>query len=84
VERYLRDNFGGAGSARKSSWYDHVVEVDVSGATTTIRTDLSRNRSTVRLAGQICMAVRGSIAGSTDSVRVITLTGGTLLAECVP
>jgi hypothetical protein len=83
VERYLRDNFGGAGGESKSAWYGHVVEIVVSGATTTIKTDLSGNRAGKRNARQICVAVRGSIPGITDSVRVTALAG-TTLAKCVP
>ena len=79
VERYLRDNFGGA----KSDWYDSVVEIGVSRETTTIKTDLPDDRAGKRQARQICLNVRGSIPGLTDTVRVTEL-GGSTLAKCVP
>jgi hypothetical protein len=82
VERYLRENFRRSGA--KGGWYDHVVEVAVSGGTTTVRTDLSGNRAGRSLAKQICLDVRGSIPGLTDIVRVTELAQSSTLARCVP
>jgi hypothetical protein len=84
VERYLRDNFGGTGSATKAEWYDHVVEVSVSGTATTVRTDLPADRAGRRQARQICEAVRGTIPGLTDEVHVTGLAAGNAYASCVP
>jgi hypothetical protein len=86
VERYLRENFGGGGGGdnARAGWYDHVVEVAASGETTTIRTDLSDNRAGRRLAKEICVDVRGSIPGITDTVRVTGLARPGTLATCVP
>jgi hypothetical protein len=84
VERYLRDSFGGAGAEPKSDWYDHVVEVSVSGTTTTVRTDLPDSGSGKRQARQICQAVRGTVPGLTDEVRITGLKTGGMLASCVP
>jgi hypothetical protein len=84
VERYLRDNFGGAGAEPKSDWYDHLVEVSVSGTTTTVRTDLPDSDSGTRQARRICLDVRGSLPGITDSVRVTGLAANSELAKCVP
>jgi hypothetical protein len=84
VERYLRENFGGGGGGAKTVWYDHVEEVAVSGATTTVKTDLSDDRAGRRLGKQICLDVRGSIPGITDTVRVTGSAGGSTLARCVP
>ena len=84
VERYLRDNFGGTGSGTKTRWYDHVVEVSVSGTATTVRTDLSGDRAGKKQAREICESVRGAIPGLTDEVRVTGLAAGSALASCVP
>jgi hypothetical protein len=84
VERYLRDNFGGTGSGTRAEWYDHVVEVSVSGTATTVKTDLPAGRAGKRQARQICESVRGAIPGVTDEVRVTGLAAGSVLANCVP
>lgn len=84
VERYLRDNFSGTGSGTKSRWYDHVVEVSVRGTTTTVRTDLSDDRTGRTMAREICKAVRGSLPGLTDAVLVTGPATHGELAKCVP
>jgi hypothetical protein len=84
VERYLRDNFGGTGSGTKAEWYDHVVQVSVSGTATTVETDLPSGHAGKRQARQICESVRGTIPGLTDEVRVTGPGAGGTLASCVP
>ena len=84
VERYLRDNFSGAGSESKAAWYGHVVGVSVSGSATTVKTDLPAGRAGKRQARQICESVRGTIPGLTDEVHVTGLAAGSDLASCVP
>jgi hypothetical protein len=84
VERYLRDNFGGTGSGTKAEWYDHVVEVSVSGTVTTVKTDLPTGHAGKKQARQICDSVRGTIPGLTDEVHVTGLAAGSALASCVP
>jgi hypothetical protein len=82
VERYLRDNYSGV-NGTKAQWYDRVTRVSVSGETTTVQTDLGRDRKGRRLAGEICQSIIGSVPGSTDIVRV-TDPGGRVLEKCVP
>jgi hypothetical protein len=82
VERYLRDTYGGIKGA-KAPWYDRITRVSVSGETTTVETDLDRDRDGRRLAGEICQSVIGSVPGSTDVVRV-TGPDNRVLEKCVP
>jgi hypothetical protein len=84
VERYLRANFGGTGTGAKADWYDHVVEVSVSGTATTVKTDLPANHLGKTQARQICEAVRGTTPGLTDEVHVTGLAADSDLASCVP
>ena len=82
VDRYLRKHYS-SGISASDAWYGHVGGVTVAGTTTTLTTDLSNDPDGRALAQQICVSVRGSIPGLTDSVHVRGAAGDTL-AGCVP
>jgi hypothetical protein len=49
-----------------------------------VRTSLSDDRAGRRTARELCLALRGSIPGLTDTVRVTALSAAKPLARCVP
>jgi hypothetical protein len=79
VKRYIEAHYGD----EETGWYQHVTGVSLSGATTTVKTDIPDDAAGKELAHNICWNLIGTITGVTDVVRVLG-PGAVMLEKCVP